>query len=74
MYIVQIKNPARYTWRTLDGVKCEFRALHKAVALYREIAQSPKYAGMDVRIWQPEAESRVYVDVPGHLHVAKDRP
>lgn len=67
MYIVQIKNPQRYSWKTLDGVKCEFRALHKAISLYRQIEQSPKFAGMDVRIWQTEAEDKVHLDVPLHI-------
>lgn len=51
MYIVQIKNPKRFTWKELPVMRCKFRSLDKAITLYDKIKISPMYAGMNVRIY-----------------------
>jgi hypothetical protein len=62
MYIVQIKNPDRFSWKELPTTKCRFRALHKAIALHDDIKASAQYAGMDVRIWCEASDHRVELD------------
>jgi hypothetical protein len=62
MYIVQIKNPQRHSWKELPETKCRFRALHKAIALHDAVKRSPTYAGMDVRIWCEASDHRVELD------------
>jgi hypothetical protein len=64
MYIVQIKNQSKYSWKELPVTKCRFRDLSKAINLYVSIKASPMYADMDVRIWQTEAEHRVELNEP----------
>lgn len=59
-YIVQIKNPNRFTWHELPITNCRFRSIDKAKKLHDEILTSPMYAGMQVRVWQPAAQDRVY--------------
>ena len=61
MYIVQVKNNQRFSWRQLEATKCEFRSLDKAVDLYRAIQASPQYEGFDVRIWSTQSDHRVEV-------------
>jgi hypothetical protein len=62
MYIVQINNPERHSWRKLEDTKCEFRSLDKAISLYRFVKASPQYQGLNVRIWHTEADHRVEVE------------
>lgn len=62
MYIVQINNPQRHSWRKLEATKCEFRSLDKAISLYRSMKESPQYRGLNVRIWSTEADHRVEVE------------
>lgn len=62
MYIVQINNPQRHSWRKLEATKCDFRSLDKAILLYRRIKGSPQYHGLNVRIWSEEAAHRVELD------------
>ena len=62
MYIVQIKNAQRFSWRKLEATKCEFRSLDRAIDLYRSIQASQMYRGMDVRIWSTQADHRVEVE------------
>lgn len=59
MYIVQIKNPARFSWKELPVTKCRFRSLDKAIALHDSIIKSLTYAGLDVRIWCTASDHRV---------------
>lgn len=60
-YIVQIKNPQRFSWRELEYTNCRFQSLSGALDLYSDIKQSRMYAGIDVRIWQLEADHRVEI-------------
>lgn len=62
MYIVQVKNSQRFSWHKLEATKCEFRSLDKAVELYRAVQASPKYEGMNVRIWSTQSDHRVEVE------------
>lgn len=62
MYVVQIQNPQRFSWRKLEATKCEFRSLDKAISLYRAIKVAPQYQGLNVRIWSIEAEHRVELE------------
>lgn len=62
MYIVQINNPQRHSWRKLEATKCEFSSLDKAILLYRSIKESSHYQGLNVRIWSTKADHRVEVD------------
>lgn len=64
MYIVQFKNPARFSWKELPSTKCRFRDLGRVINLYAQMKISPLYADMDVRIWQTEAEHRVELNEP----------
>lgn len=63
MYIVQIKNPNRFSWKELPVTQCRFRSLSKSITLHNDIKASAMYAGMDVRVWQTEADSRVDLDL-----------
>lgn len=67
MYIVQIKNQNKYSWKELPVTKCRFRDLGKAINLYAAVKTSPMYTDMDVRIWQTEAESRVELNNANNL-------
>lgn len=62
MYIVQVKNPDRAGWKELPATKCRFRSLDNARSLHDHIISSPTYAGMEVRVWQTEADHRVEFD------------
>lgn len=59
MYIVQLKNRDRFSWKELPVTKCRFRSLDKAIALHNSIKASPMYTGMDVRIWCVKSDHRV---------------
>jgi hypothetical protein len=59
MYIVQIKNADRFSWKELPMTPCRFRSLGKAIALHNAIKSSPAYIGMEVRIWGVKSDHRV---------------
>lgn len=59
MYIVQIKNPERFSWKELPETRCKFRSLDKAIALHNAIIRSSQYTGLDVRIWCTASDHRV---------------
>jgi len=62
MYIVQINNPQRHSWRKLETTPCEFRSLDRAIRLYRTVREAPQYQGLNVRIWSTAADHYVEID------------
>lgn len=61
MYIVQVRNPQRFSWKELPATNCKFKEgqLDKAIELHNKIKNSNIYAGMLVRIWSTESDHRV---------------
>lgn len=59
MYIVQIKNPARFKWKELPDTNCRFEDLDEAIKFHNQIVNSANYPGMDVRVWSTESDHRV---------------